>query len=249
VRALFRAIGHYPTRIAGERFRGDPHHIGFWRLVGQGRWEPRTLEILRQFLTPSSIYVDVGAWIGPLALYAARRARRVYCIEPDYVAYQHLLENIRLNHAVNVLPFNLALAAERGIRRMAPVEGRLGSTHTSMIVPGNPMEAIDVCCLRWKDWLELAGMPRVDLLKIDIEGGEFELLPSMREYLEAEKPTLCLSLHAPLLPAGARAAAVGRILETLAGYGKRLDESGRPISPDGILAASAAGYTSYLLAA
>ena len=34
------------------------------------------------------------------------------------------------------------------------------------------------------------------MVKIDIEGGEYELLPVMRRYLTSHKPDLLLSLHA-----------------------------------------------------
>ena len=36
-------------------------------------------------------------------------------------------------------------------------------------------------------------------MKIDIEGGEFTVLSTMKEFLEKEKPTIHLSLHTPLI--------------------------------------------------
>jgi len=38
-----------------------------------------------------------------------------------------------------------------------------------------------------------------NFIKIDIEGGEFTVLPTMQKFLEKEKPTIHLSLHPPLI--------------------------------------------------
>ncbi|SDX91859.1 FkbM family methyltransferase [Thermoactinomyces sp. DSM 45892] len=39
----------------------------------------------------------------------------------------------------------------------------------------------------------------VNFVKMDIEGGEYALIPCLKEFLEAEKPTFYASLHSPFL--------------------------------------------------
>ncbi len=230
IRAFFRVLGYYPATIGGLRFKVDPDHIGFWREVSADRWEPRTLEVLMRHLTPDSCYVDVGAWIGPTVLYAARRARQVYCLEPDYDAYHNLVRNIRRNGLRNVVPFNLALGDRSGLRRMGAFGSRLGVSKTSLISTESADGSVDVWCIRWSDWLSLTGAGRVDFIKIDIEGGEFELLPDMKDYLRAERPALSLSLHAPLLREEERGSALDRIADALGAYGMCFDEAGRRVT-------------------
>ena len=39
-KALFRALGYYPTSLNGLKFKCDPYHIGFWRQASTVTWEP-----------------------------------------------------------------------------------------------------------------------------------------------------------------------------------------------------------------
>ena len=224
-KAFFRALGYYPVTVAGTRLKCDPCHVGFWRAAAKGAWEPRTFDVLRSLVRPEHVYVDVGAWIGPTVVYAATRSRQVYCFEPDYVAYRYLLWNIELNQLRNVVPFHCALGRTRGIRRMASVGQPLGESLTRFVdlqppdseTTGRP---IDVPCMSWSDWLELSGVDRVDFIKIDVEGGEFELLPTMKDYLAEHKPAVYLSLHAPFLPDDKRRHGLSEIVDVLSVYRK-----------------------------
>jgi hypothetical protein len=74
---------------------------------------------------------------------------------------------------------------------------------------------------------------------MDIEGGEYLILPTMREYLRTQRPTLHLSLHPcylKLRPLGlpgrviARLTATYRILRCVRFYRYMYDHEGRPMS-------------------
>jgi len=224
IRATFRGLGYFPARVGGVPHKVDPYHIGFWRSVSQGRWERHTFEILDEFLNKDSTFVDVGAWIGPLALFAATRSRQVFCIEPDYHAYQCLLMNLGLNGLKNVMPFNLALGSSTGSRRMSVMGGQMGNSLTRLAEQGQGAEQFEVPGISWSDWLDLASPGRPSLIKIDIEGGEFELLPAMKDYLLAERPPLLLSLHLPFLPEEQRDGRLGGLLDVVSIYKSRFDE-------------------------
>lgn len=86
----YRARGHVNGRLGGLPFRLDPYHSKFWRRAGRGDWEPETFAVLDAHLRGDADYLDIGAWIGPTVLYAARKARHVWCFEPDPTAYRHL---------------------------------------------------------------------------------------------------------------------------------------------------------------
>jgi FkbM family methyltransferase len=137
----------------------------------------------------------------------------------------YLLRNIRLNKLENVLPFNVALAAGNGIQRMGSPRDKRGDSMTSLLLPDKE-SAIEVLCLTWQHWLELVEEPKIDCLKMDVEGGEFTLLPSMKKYLEAKKPGLYLSLHPHLLNEGTREREMTRVVETLASYRHYIDKTG-----------------------
>ena len=236
--ALFRALGHYPTQLRGAALRVDPNHWRFWRKAARGLWEPQTLECLAQRLEPHMVVCDIGAWIGPTAILAARHCSHVYCFEPDTTAYGELLRNLQLNRIENVTPFNLALAATDGMRTAASFGGTRGDSKTSLLAVPDGADAastMQVMTLSWARWLELARPPRIDFLKIDIEGGEFDLLPSMAADLAARRPTLLLSTHAPYLAPAEREPMMSRLADALRVYGGCLNERQAPVGVDALL--------------
>ena len=243
---LFRALGYVPVRMDGERFRGDPYHVGFWNEVNRGRWEPSTLEALREFLTKDSTFVDVGAWIGPTAMFAARRAHRVFCLEPDPFAYECLKRNLARNGLDNVRAFPLALAAESGSRLLTVPDGQLGNSRATLLHRSEEGVTVEVKGIGWDEWRRQNDVGRVDFLKVDIEGGEFEILPSMKDYLESERPVLHLSLHAPYLDWSEREGELRKMAELVRPYSKCYDDSRNPVDTQDLVARSREVFTSFL---
>ena len=132
--AWCRVRGWYPARVAGRQLRCDPDHISFWSKVDNGSWEPQTFTVLDSILAPGGIHLDVGAWIGPTVLHAAHCSQKVFCFEPDKVAYMYLLANLKLNKLDNVIPFNMAVAEKSRMSRMASPRGKRGDSMTSLLV-------------------------------------------------------------------------------------------------------------------
>ncbi len=247
VKRRCRIRGWYPVTIGNHSFRCDPEHIPFWQKVNAGHWEPHTFAVLNRLLTRASVYCDIGAWIGPTVLYAATRCHKVYCLEPDRVAYQYLLQNIELNRLENIVPSHLALSFANGLSRMSSPRGKRGDSMTSLIRPDGK-RGQEVLCLVWQQWLELVGVPPFDTIKMDIEGGEFALLPTMKDYLAENRPKLFLSLHPHLLPETERLAEMGQLVDILGIYGVCYDSCGKRLTLQSLLegqAVHAAG--TYLL--
>jgi FkbM family methyltransferase len=227
--AYFRARGHYPVNIGGLDFKVDPHHMRFWRNAARGRWEPHTYEILKRLLTTDSIYCDVGAWVGPTVLYAAKLCEQVVCLEPDPFAYRYLCRNIEMNQLDNVRPFNVALSRRSGVRSMSSFGGDPGDSMASLLDPDSAGSGFDASALTLEEFLQTAGLDTIDVLKIDIEGGEFELLPAIGDFLSTHTPTVVLSTHAPFLEEGRRKSRMQEIADLMGLYTTCLDEDLNPI--------------------
>jgi len=232
--AGYRLQGRISVRMGTRHFWCDPENLDFWDKVNGGRWEPRTFTVLDRLLSTGTTYCDIGAWIGPTVLYAARNCRQVYCLEPDRVAYRFLLQNIQLNRLENVLPFNLALAQEEGLQRMASPRGKRGDSMTSLLLPDG-MRGMDVLCLTWENWFNLVGRPVFDTVKMDIEGGEFSLLPAMSAYLEEHRPQLYLSLHPHLLPEAERVKSMAIVAAALKMYPGFYNRDGEKMALESLL--------------
>ncbi len=228
-KAYYRAVGHYPVTIDGMRFKLDPYHSKFWKQLEQGHWEPHTFKVLTNFLHADSVYFDIGAWIGPTVIYAARKCKKVVCFEPDPVAYRYLRWNIELNDLRNVTSFSLALSDQPAIQQISSFRGELGDSMSSLISDSSGKQAVDVITLTWDGFLDFYGPQPIDFLKIDIEGGEFALLPAMRDYLAANKPIVYLSTHAPFLDPESRKDKMQQIIDVMSIYSKCFDQDLQPV--------------------
>lgn len=228
---MYRARGFVPARLAGETFRCDPYHSKFWRKASAGTWEPKTFDVLKSHLSADRDYLDIGAWIGPTVLYGARHARHVWCFEPDPRAFRHLAWNIELNGLANVSALPVALSGETGIARMASFGGETGDSMTSLLNPGGA-DGFAAVTLAWDRFETDTDLSRVALVKMDIEGAEFDVLPALLPWLRQHKPVLYLSTHAPYLAAAGRQAAMQKLSDELAFYARCADDSGAVLSPD-----------------
>lgn len=178
--------------------RGNEHytvadgHSWFWKMFSDETWEPGTFRVFDRFLTPESVMLDIGAWIGPTALYAASRAEQVFAFEPDPVAYNGLTENLALNHVKNVVPYMVAVSnAWKGISfgiRNAPGD----SMSSELWAKGDEPSQVPAV-----SFLSLIMDVKPSFIKIDIEGGEKFIFNGTQHALELMRPTIHLSLHTP----------------------------------------------------
>lgn len=89
----------------------------YWGLLGE--FEPHIRTLIRRYLRPGMVAVDVGANIGLHTLQMARAVGpqgRVYAVEPAPDNLKYLKRNIALNRLsqVEVLPW--AASSEHGIQ-------------------------------------------------------------------------------------------------------------------------------------
>jgi len=238
-KAGFRALGYYPFTRFGVRYKMDPHHIWFWRWVQKNKWEPETYRILEHYLNADTIYCDIGSWIGPTSVvYAAHTCKHVICFEPDPVAYRYLQWNIELNQITNISSFNIALSDEAGVQTMKPVHGVVGDSTSSLIHQDNAAVGVDVVVLTWEGFIASSRFDRIDFIKIDIEGGEFSLIPVLASYLQKYRPIVYLSTHGPYLERGSRRQEMQKIVDVMQMYTHCLDQQLQPVGVDALLGKS-----------
>ncbi|WP_164661155.1 FkbM family methyltransferase [Tropicibacter sp. Alg240-R139] len=227
---VYRARGYYAGTLNGEPFRLDPYHSKFWRKASAGTWEPETFSILDRHLNAASDYLDIGAWIGPTVLYGARKARRVMCFEPDPVALRHLLWNLELNDIRNVSAFGVALSDSFGVTRMASMHGEAGDSTSSLLNDGT--HGTDALTISWDQFAGANDLSRVSLVKMDIEGAEYGVLPSLLPWLKEHRPTLYLSTHAPYLDESTRVEQTRQLMSSLSFYDSCTDDTGEAVKPE-----------------
>lgn len=129
-----------------------------------GTWEADTHSILGRFLTPNSIFVDIGAWVGPVTRWALDLGAGVYAFDPDPIAYRALIKNCP--EAVNMQSAVTPHGEPAYIWH--PIEGQFGDSMTRITPQGLRVNTVSA---------QYVANLTPALIKIDIEGYECELLP------------------------------------------------------------------------
>ena len=161
----------------------------FWKLYDDGEWEPETKEVLSRFLYPGSIFVDIGAWIGPVTMWALELGADVIAIEPDPVAFEMLKHNAP---EAKCLP--AAIGATTGLGTLQSFAPDSWGDSQSRLVEGDDADGKDVITLAPS---VILCMVKPTLIKVDVEGGETRILP---ELVGASNCPLYISWHQPWFP-------------------------------------------------
>jgi FkbM family methyltransferase len=185
-------------------------------------WEPFETEIVGRELPGATVIVDLGANIGYYSLLFSRtvgEGGRVYAFEPDPTNFAFLQHNLRINAAGNVTPIAKAASATTG-----PIKLYLSDTNMGdhQVCPSQDRRAVDIQSTTLDDYFASA-MPRVDFLKMDIQGAEPLALAGATGLIGASPR---LKIITEFWPAGIRA--LGRdpveFLEALRSFGFDLFE-------------------------
>jgi len=172
-------------------FRVDaPTTHRFWERYEAPGWEPCTVTVFEERLGPGVRYLDLGAFIGPTAIYAAALGCEVTAVEPDPTMFAELARNVELNPGLKIRLVPAALALEDG-------EGELHvnvASQASLLAGDGP--TVRVRTLSPETLAEEVG--EVDFVKIDVEGAEYLFLPRLVRALRG-RPAIYLSTHPGLL--------------------------------------------------
>lgn len=140
------------------------------------------------------VIVDVGANIGSFAIFAAQSnpQARIYCYEPEQQNFALLGKNIRINGLEGrVSAFQSAVASDGGARELTVGASTLNSFHA---LPGHT-DHQTVNCTTLRNILTSLQLDRIDLLKMNCEGAEYEILEGCSDADFARLPNIRLEYH------------------------------------------------------
>jgi len=114
-------------------------NTNFWMNNFSEGWEQSTFDFIIPRLDQNKVFIDIGAWIGPISLVASHFSQKCICFEPDEVAYQEFRDNIKLNGINNIILENKAISAHSKIKLGA---SQLGESITRDSCPENSLKLI-----------------------------------------------------------------------------------------------------------
>ena len=171
-------------------------------LFESGAPEPGTRRVLERLLRPGSTFLDVGANVGTMTLFAARavgRAGRVYAVEPTPRLAALLQRSLAMNGVSGRVEVAACAAGEASGEAVLHLQEIM--SHNSLFSSGEAdADQTMTVPMRPVDEVVPPGTA-LDVAKIDVEGAELRVLRGMRRVLE-ESPALSvvLELNPPQLP-------------------------------------------------
>ena len=148
------------------------------RSIFFGLYEREELALLRKYIRPGDVVVDVGANVGFHTCHLARQVGprgHVYAFEPEPRNIERLTNNVGLNgftDRVSIHP--VALSHEDGSARFF----RASDDHSgwgSLNRYGEHVDHIEVETRTVDSLIEREGLKEVALLKVDVEGADFDV--------------------------------------------------------------------------
>lgn len=154
-----------------------------------GEYSALEMTLFGQLCAAGHIVIEVGANIGAHTVGLARLVGpegRVLAFEPQRVPFQTLCANVALNSLENVDCFWAALGNEDGFIDVPDLNPRKISNFGAVTLVGAPSDR-RVACQTLDQHVTL---PRLDLIKIDVEGMEADVLRGGERLLKQFKPVL-----------------------------------------------------------
>lgn len=140
------------------------------------------IELLKSLSNKNTWFVDIGANIGTHTIPLSYHVDRVLAFEPDDSNFDLLTKNVAGLCAVkkNVTATKMAISDSL---LEVNTEFNFGKTK---VVQGTGIKSAP---------LDVLGLPKIDLVKIDVEGKELKVLVGMRTILTTQKPELLIEMQ------------------------------------------------------
>jgi FkbM family methyltransferase len=139
--------------------------------------------------SPDGVFLDVGANIGILTLSAARHVAvgggAVIAFEPHPQNFLTLRHNVALNGLRHVDAHNVGLAEAPDV---LTCQGRARGGNWSLASRGD--QSFEVRLIRLDDFLDDHPLPRLDVIKIDVEGAEVRVLRGAQRTITRFRPLM-----------------------------------------------------------
>ncbi|VVB50996.1 Hexuronic acid methyltransferase AglP [uncultured archaeon] len=158
-------------------------------------WSENVYHVEAGDIRDGSVVFDLGANIGVFSNLAASMVRcDVYSFEPQPENFGMFLENIELNKNLVkgvIHPINKAVSVSDGtIDLFVDVEDGGVSSTTKPVG-----KAVKVACVSLENFMKENKIASVDFMKIDIEGGEYDILFSLPKPILDKIKKVALEYH------------------------------------------------------
>ena len=157
-------------------------------------YEPE-LMLLERFLKPGMVFVDGGANTGVFAFTAARLVGptgRVLAFEPGSACFAALTQSRALNQFEHLRLVNKALSNQSGTARLYHC---MGQENAFSLGAENGATFDEISTTTLDEIAQAEQLPRVDFIKLDVEGAEELVLRGAKQVLEHSRPMVLFEVN------------------------------------------------------
>jgi FkbM family methyltransferase len=180
----------------------DDANLSFWRDV-YSYWEYDTFQVFDHFLSQDKIMIDIGGWIGTTAMYGSRKSKYVYIVEADNKSVFDMSNNLKINCKNNYTIINKA------IYNVDDINLKFGKNKFSNNSKMNDSSSQIYSDTDTSDEFYLTksitinrilteyqiNPAEIGLIKVDIEGGEENILNDLFALYKSYKIPMYISFH------------------------------------------------------
>lgn len=176
----------------------DPYHNGCVdeTIADTKLWEPALTTRLSSYITPTTVFFDIGANIGYHSMFVAslnKPAGQVHSFEPIESLNKQIKQSVAVNNYEHVTVHHCGLGKKTETKTIFKRDENMGGSSLAKydeltLVRVSGTEAIQIQTL---DSL-FPNTTKVDVIKIDVEGYEFEVLEGGKNLCTTQKPVIFL---------------------------------------------------------
>lgn len=180
-----RSIGNVESSFHADTFRE------FLRAVDY-QDEDFVIEHLLEAIYSDDVFWDIGANIGTHSCYIGQRAKQTIAIEPFPDNAQQARGNCRLNNIdATILEYALGESSGKATLAVPDTDESVVGVGTFFLQNDSPnSESIDVEVITRDRLIEEHDLPLPDVIKIDVEGGELDVLRGFHRGLQNARVVL-----------------------------------------------------------
>ena len=143
--------------------------------------------VKKRIIKPNLVIVDIGANIGNHSIYFSKScsAKRVYSFEPIQSTFDVLCKNLELNRCENVEAYNIALGEKETLCSIKNADPNN--------IGGTQLEPDEKGSIITKD-LDSFSLKEVSLIKIDVEGMEYDVLMGAKKTINTNRPYILIEI-------------------------------------------------------
>ncbi len=185
----------FSVNFFGHTYGGNLTDFIDWSVYVYGAYSSHELRLLgdiahelRQQLTNVAFY-DVGANVGQHTLFMSKLVDEVISFEPYEPVRSKLLEKLKENKIHNVRVFSVGLGKRNeDLTFFPPARDNMGTG--TFHADAEVKSALKLPVRQGDIFFSENGLPRIDLMKVDVEGFESEVFDGLCQRIRRDRPII-----------------------------------------------------------